>query len=235
LTTTIARCRWLLDLDADPTAIDTQLGSDRALDPVIAKAPGRRVPRCVDGPELAVRAVLGQQVSTAAARTHAARLVARYGHPVTDPGGGLSRLFPTPDALVGADASLPASRGHTLTTLVGALADGTLPLGPGCDRDEAHSVLAAMPGIGPWTAQIIAMRALGDPDAFPASDLGVRRGAQSLGIPSTPAALSRRAAPWRPWRAYAVQYLWAATDHPVNYWPPASASLSSPRQPQGAP
>lgn len=235
LTTTIARCRWLLDLDADPVAIDTQLGADRALDPVIAKAPGRRVPRCVDGPELAVRAVLGQQVSTAAARTHAARLVTRYGHPVTDPGGGLTHLFPTPDALLAADTSLPAGRGHALATLVGALSDGTLSLGPGCDRDAALSVLAAMPGIGPWTAQIIAMRALGDPDAFPASDLGVRRGARSLGMVSTPAALSRRAGPWRPWRAYAVQYLWAATDHPVNHWPPAGARPSSPRQPQGAP
>jgi AraC family transcriptional regulator of adaptative response / DNA-3-methyladenine glycosylase II len=235
LTTTISRCRWLLDLDADPTAIDAQLGSDRALGPVIAKAPGRRVPRCVDGPELAVRAVLGQQVSTAAARTHAARLVARHGQPVRDPGGGLTHVFPTPDALVGADASLPASRRHTLATLVEALSDRTLSLGPGCDRDEALSVLAAMPGIGPWTAQIIAMRALGDPDAFPASDLGARRGAQALGIPSTPAALSQYAAPWRPWRAYAVQYLWAATDHPVNHWPPASASITSSRQPQGAP
>ena len=96
---------------------------------------------------------------------------------MNDPGGSLTHLFPTPDALADADASLPASRGHTLTTLVEALSHGTLPLGPGCDRAEALAVLAAMPGIGPWTARIIAMRALGDPDAFPASDLGVRRGA----------------------------------------------------------
>jgi AraC family transcriptional regulator, regulatory protein of adaptative response / DNA-3-methyladenine glycosylase II len=220
LTAAIARCRWLLDLDADPVAIDDQLGSDPALGPVVAAGEGRRVPRCVDGAELAVRAVLGQQVSTAAARTHAARLVAQCGEPVDDPHGGLTHLFPTAEALADADLAMPASRRRTLAALVEALRSQRLSLDPGCDRDEALSVLSALPGFGPWTRQVIAMRALGDPDAFPAADLGVRRAAEALGLPASPVALSARAERWRPWRAYAVQYLWSAGEHPINHWPP---------------
>lgn len=222
LAATIARCRWLLDLDADPIAIDNRLGADRYLRPIIAKGPGRRVPRCVDGGEMAVRAVLGQQVSTAAARATAARIVVRHGDEMNDARGGLTHLFPTPEELGGCVIALPAGRRRTLSLLVDALREERLSFGPGCDRAETLSVLADLPGIGPWTAQTIAMRALGDPDAFPATDLGVRRAADMLGIPSTPAALNRGAAPWRPWRAYAVQYLWAATDHPINAWPPTS-------------
>jgi AraC family transcriptional regulator of adaptative response / DNA-3-methyladenine glycosylase II len=177
------------------------------------------VPRTVDGAELAVRAVLGQQVSTAAARTCAARLADARGDVVDDPGGGLRRLFPPPEALVGAEPALPASRRRTLAALVEALADGRLDLGPGTDRDEALAVLADLPGIGPWTTGVVAMRALGDPDAFVPADLGVRRGAAALGLPASPAALTARSRRWRPWRAYAVQHLWAATDHPINRWP----------------
>jgi AraC family transcriptional regulator of adaptative response / DNA-3-methyladenine glycosylase II len=219
LAMTISRCRWLLDLDADPIAVDSQLGTDTALGPLIAKAPGRRVPRCVDGAELAVRAVLGQQVTIAAARTHSARLVRALGEPVADPGGTLTHLFPDPRALRDAEAALPADRRRTLSALSGAFSQG-LDLGPGCDRTEALSVLGQVPGIGDWTTQTIAMRALGDPDAFPAADLGVRRGATTIGLPASPAALTRRASGWRPWRAYAVQYLWATGDHPINRWPP---------------
>ena len=222
LTSAISRCRWLLDLDADPVAVDEELGCDRDLGPVVARAPGRRVPRCVDGAELAVRAVLGQQVSTAAARTAAGRLVARYGEPVSDPDGGLTHLFPAPEALRGADVAMPASRRRSLAALVDALCSERLSLHPGCDRAEAVSRMAGLPGVGPWTTQVIAMRALGDPDAFVAADLGVRRAAESLGIPATPAALTARAARWRPWRAYAVQYLWSTGDHPINHWPAAS-------------
>ncbi len=222
LTTTIARCRWLLDLDADPVAVDAHLAADPSLRPVIDKAPGRRVPRCVDGGELAIRAVLGQQVSTEAARTHTHRMVVAHGEPVTDGRGGLTHLFPTPEALHHVDAALPESRRHTLSALIDALRRGRLDLGPGCDRTEALAALADLPGIGPWTTNVIAMRALGDPDAFPASDLGVRRGAGLLGIPSTMAALDRYADSWRPWRAYAVQYLWSVTDHRINQWPPAA-------------
>ncbi|KPI31557.1 DNA repair protein and transcriptional regulator, AraC family [Actinobacteria bacterium OV450] len=224
LTLAISRCRWMLDLDADPEAVDEQLRSDPLLAPLVDKAPGRRVPRTVDAAEFAVRAVLGQQVSTAAARTHAARLVTAYGERVADPDpeGGLTHLFPSPQALAGLDPqslALPASRRATLTTLVGALADGSLPLGIDSDWEAARAQLNALPGFGPWTTEVIAMRALGDPDAFLPSDLGVRRAAKGLGLPSTPAALTARAAGWRPWRAYAVQYLWATDAHPVNHLP----------------
>jgi AraC family transcriptional regulator of adaptative response / DNA-3-methyladenine glycosylase II len=177
------------------------------------------VPRTVDGAELAVRAVLGQQVSTAAARTCAARLAEAHGEAVEDPAGGLRRLFPAPEALEGAEVALPASRRRTLAAVVEALAGGRLALGPGSDREEALDALSRLPGVGPWTTGVVAMRALGDPDAFLPADLGVRRGAAALGLPATPAALSARSARWRPWRAYAVQHLWAATDHPINRWP----------------
>ncbi|MEV3992716.1 AlkA N-terminal domain-containing protein [Streptomyces sp. NPDC049837] len=222
LTLAISRCRWMLDLDADPVAVDDQLRTDPLLAPLVDKAPGRRVPRTVDAAEFAVRAVLGQQVSTAAARTHAARLVTAHGTPVDDPGGGLTHLFPAPEALAALDPAalaLPRSRRTTLTTLVGALADGSLRLGPDSDWDEARVHLAGLPGFGPWTVEVIAMRALGDPDAFLATDLGVRRAAAGLGLPATPAALTARAAAWRPWRAYAVQYLWATDSHPINHLP----------------
>jgi AraC family transcriptional regulator of adaptative response / DNA-3-methyladenine glycosylase II len=171
--------------------------------------------------------VLGQQVSTAAARTSAARLVARHGEPVSDPGGGLTHLFPAPEALRGAQVAMPATRRHTLAALVEALSSGQLVLHPGCDRAEAVAALSALPGFGPWTTQVVAMRALGDPDAFVAADLGVRRAAESLGMPTTPAALTARAARWRPWRAYAVQYLWSAGEHPINDWPAASSGAGS--------
>jgi AraC family transcriptional regulator of adaptative response / DNA-3-methyladenine glycosylase II len=229
LTTAIARCRWLLDLDADPVAIDELLRADPELGTVVASAPGRRVPRCVEGEELAVRAVLGQQVSTAAARTHAARIVTRHGEPVSDPRGGLTHLFPTAEALAEVQLAMPASRQRTLAALVQALRSKRLSLDPGCDREEAISQLSNLPGFGPWTTQVIAMRALGDPDAFPVADLGVRRAAEALGLPAAPAALTARAERWRPWRAYAVQYLWSATPHPINHWPlPVSSETVDP-------
>ncbi|MFE9662459.1 AlkA N-terminal domain-containing protein [Streptomyces sp. NPDC005955] len=222
LTVAISRCRRLLDLDADPVAVDAQLHADPLLAPLIDRAPGRRVPRTVDEAEFAVRAVLGQQVSTAAARTHAARLVLAHGEPIEDPAGGLTHLFPTPEALAALDPetlALPRSRRATLTTLVARLAEGALRLGAESDWAKARTQLGALPGFGPWTVEVIAMRALGDPDAFLATDLGVRRAAAGLGLPSTPAALTSRAAAWRPWRAYAVQYLWATDDHPINVLP----------------
>jgi AraC family transcriptional regulator of adaptative response / DNA-3-methyladenine glycosylase II len=219
LTAAIARCRWLLDLDADPVAVDELLAEDPDLRPVVLGAPGRRVPRCVDGAELAVRAVLGQQVSTAAARTSAGRLVARFGEPIADPRGGLTHLFPDVHALQSAAVAMPASRQRCMAALVDALCAQRLSLHPGCDRAEAMAVLEALPGIGPWTAHTIAMRALGDPDAFLATDLGVRRAAETLGLPHSPAALTARASRWRPWRAYAVQHLWSLSEHPINHWP----------------
>ncbi|MER6093700.1 AlkA N-terminal domain-containing protein [Streptomyces bluensis] len=218
----ISRCRRMLDLDADPVAVDDQLRTDPLLAPLIDKAPGRRVPRTVDEAEFAVRAVLGQQVSTAAARTHAARLVTAHGEPVDDPEGGLTHIFPSPQALADLDPeslAMPRTRRTTFTTLVRHLADGTLHLGVDSDWEETRAQLLALPGFGPWTVDVIGMRALGDPDAFLPTDLGIRRAAQELGLPSTPAALTARAAAWRPWRAYAVQYLWATDSHPINFLP----------------
>ncbi len=222
LTVAISRCRRLLDLDADPVAVDEQLSTDPVLAPLVAKAPGRRVPRTVDEAEFAVRAVLGQQVSTAAARTHAARLVTAHGEPVHDPEGGLSHLFPAPEALAALDPeslAMPRTRRTTFTTLVNQLADGSLHLGVDSDWSETRARLLDLPGFGPWTVDVIAMRALGDPDAFLPTDLGIRRAAGELDLPSTPAALTARAAAWRPWRAYAVQYLWATDSHPINFLP----------------
>jgi AraC family transcriptional regulator of adaptative response / DNA-3-methyladenine glycosylase II len=231
LTTAVARCRRLLDLDADPLAVDRVLGADPVLAPLVARAPGRRVPRTVDGPEFAVRAVLGQQVSTAAARTTAGFLVAAHGEPVNDAVGGLTHLFPSSDRLEGAAPALPGGRSRTLAALVEALVSGRLDLGPGCDRAEARHTLAGLPGIGPWTVEMVAMRALGDPDAFCEGDLGVRRAAINLGLGSTPSALRERSGRWRPWRAYAIQHLWATSDHPINAWPPRDATPAGPTTP----
>jgi AraC family transcriptional regulator, regulatory protein of adaptative response / DNA-3-methyladenine glycosylase II len=204
----VRRCRFLLDLDADPAAIDAALAQDPLLAPLVAAAPGRRVPRTVDPHEMALRAVLGQQVSTAAAATHAARLARDAGDPVADPSGGLSRLFPTAAAVAAVDPgtlALPRARRATLIGLARALAVG-LDLS---DRDA----LLALPGIGPWTVETIAMRALGDRDAFVATDLGVAAALRRLGVTAA------RAQRWRPYRAYAVQHLWALGDHPVNRLP----------------
>ncbi len=222
LTTAINRCRRLLDLDADPVAIDELLGRDPVLGPLVRENPGRRIPQTVDGAEFAIRAVLGQQVSTAAARTHAARLAAAHGVPVTDAGGGLTRVFPAPSDLADLDPAalaLPQKRRSTLVALIASLASDDIDLGAGGDWREARARLEDLPGVGPWTVETIAMRALGDPDAFPATDLGIRRAAGELALPATPAALVHRAAAWRPWRGYAAQHLWAAGGHPINEMP----------------
>ena len=114
---------------------------------------------------------------------------------------------------------MPAARRRALVALVTALAEGRLVLDPGSDWQLAREQLSALPGIGPWTAELVAMRGLGDPDAFPAGDLGVRRAARRLGLPGTAPELTRRAEAWRPWRSYATQHLWTTLDHPVNAWP----------------
>ena len=227
LASAIARCRRLLDLDADPVAVDHLLREDQILTPLVDKAPGRRVPRTVDAGEFAIRAVLGQQVSTAAARTHAARMVAALGDPVPDPAGGLTHVFPDVAKLAELDPSslaIPGARRTTLTTLASALASGQIDLGAGSDWARARAQLTQMPGVGPWTVETIAMRALGDPDAFVATDLGIRQASRHLGLPGTPAALTGHSAAWRPWRAYAVQYLWATGDHAINRLPGPPAS-----------
>jgi AraC family transcriptional regulator of adaptative response / DNA-3-methyladenine glycosylase II len=223
LTAAVARCRRLLDLDADPEAVVEALAADPELSALVAKAPGQRIPRTADETELALRVLLGQQVSVKAARTHARRLVSAYGATVTDPCGGLTHVFPAAEDLADlepAHLALPKSRQRSVTSMVRALADGDLNLDPGCDWNDARRQLLALPGIGPWTAEVIAMRGLGDPDAFPATDLGVRLAAQDLRLPIDPVALELRSAVWRPWRAYAAQHLWTALDHAVNQWPP---------------
>jgi AraC family transcriptional regulator, regulatory protein of adaptative response / DNA-3-methyladenine glycosylase II len=223
LATAIARCRRLLDLDADPEAVVDALSADPHLSAVVAKAPGQRIPRTVDEQELALRVVLGQQVSVKAARTHAARIVAAYGQPVTDADGGLTHVFPATEHLADIDPvhlAFPRARQRSLMALVEALAAGDVVLDAGCDWYRAREQLLALPGIGPWTAEVIAMRGLGDPDAFPASDLGVLLAAKQVGLPDGPRALTEHSGRWRPWRSYAAQHLWTALDHAVNIWPP---------------
>ena len=173
------------------------------------------MPRTVDGDEIAIRAVLGQQVSVAGARTAAGRLAARYGKPLTAASGGLTHAFPDSGMLSEADPAdlgLPAARGRALVGLAGALAAGAIVLDAGADREEVQAALMALPGIGAWTASYVAMRALGDPDAFLPTDLGVRHALRSLGVleHARPAAVDALAQRWRPWRAYAVQYLWSS-------------------------
>lgn len=219
----IARCRRMLDLDADPAAVVDALSADPSLAAVVAKAPGQRIPRTPDEEELAVRVVLGQQVSVKAARTHAARLVQAHGTPVSDPAGGLTHVFPTTAQLTEIDSdalAMPMSRRRTLTTLIAAMADGAVVLDSGADWNRARAQLTALPGIGPWTTELIAMRGLGDPDAFPATDLGIKLAAKALGLPEKPDALTTFSSRWRPWRAYATQHLWTTLDHAVNVWPP---------------
>src|SRR5580693_117446 len=219
LTAAVQRCRRLLDLDADPVAVTGYLSADPVLGPLALANPGRRSPGHVDGSELALRAVLGQQVSVAAARRLGARLVASYGKPLSRPDGPLTHCFPTAETLAAADPAtlpMPRSRALALTGLAGALASGELSLDPGAERDRAEAVLLALPGIGPWTASYIRMRALSDPDAFLPADVGVVEALGRLGaIPEgTPRARAARAAAalaesWRPWRSYAVHHLWA--------------------------
>ncbi len=227
LTSAVSRCRWMLDLDADPEALDAVLSQDPAMAELVASNPGRRVPRTVDPAEFAVRAVLGQQVSTAAARTHGARLVSAHGNLVADPHGGLTHLFPTPEVLAGmdpVDLAMPQSRKRTLMALVESLATGALDLNLGADWREARVRLTALHGFGPWTVESIAMRSLGDPDAFIAGDLGIKLAARRLGMPDTPRALTDHSHLWRPWRSYAVQYLWATGEHPINHMPDEEAA-----------
>ncbi|WP_305081047.1 MULTISPECIES: DNA-3-methyladenine glycosylase 2 family protein [unclassified Nocardiopsis] len=214
LSSAVRRCRGLLDLDADPRAVAEALGEDPLLGPLVAAHPGIRSPGHVDPAELAVRAVLGQQVSVRAARTLAARLVERFGEPLeSGPDGGLTHVFPTPERLAGADPavfSIPVARGRALAGLSEAIASDRIHLGPGCDREEVERCLVELRGIGPWTAGYIRMRGLGDPDVFLQGDLGVRMALEARGGKATPAAAAGRARAWSPWRSYANHLLWAS-------------------------
>lgn len=205
LVAAVARIRRLLDLDADPSAVDDVLGMDPVLGVLVAKRPGLRSPGAVDGFELAVRAVVGQQVSVPAARRVLGRITSRVGTPAFDDEPGL--LFPGPVRLADvedAELPMPRSRAVTLRALATSVGRGALPLDPGADRADARAALLALPGVGPWTADYVLVRALGDPDVLLASDLGVRRAAAALGID-----LGSGRPDWAPWRSYATHHLWA--------------------------
>lgn len=221
----VERTRRLLDADCDPVAVDTALAEDDALRPLVQRRPGIRVPGHVDGAEIAVRAVLGQQVSVAAARTHAGRLVQEHGDPLgLDGHHEVTHLFPTSERLAALDPEqlpMPRARGRALTGLAAAIAEGRVRLDRSADRASVRAALLALPGIGPWTADYVAMRALGEPDAFLPTDLGVRDAARRLGI-DVPA----RSDAWRPWRSYALMHLWAtATDEPTTDEPTTRGDL----------
>jgi AraC family transcriptional regulator, regulatory protein of adaptative response / DNA-3-methyladenine glycosylase II len=206
----VERTRRLFDLDADPVAVDAALRRDAVLRPGVTCHPGIRVPGHVDGDEVAIRAVLGQQVSVAAATRLAAVLTERYGESVP-PSGSLTRLFPAASTLAKLepeDLPMPRARGRTLIEVCRALADGALRLDAGADRDDVAAALGAIKGIGPWTVSYVRMRALGDPDAFLPGDLALRRALERLGRPSDASAATDAARAWRPYRSYAMVHLW---------------------------
>ncbi|MBA3233859.1 MAG: helix-turn-helix domain-containing protein [Propionibacteriales bacterium] len=207
LAAAVERCRRLLDLDADPVAIDAQLASSTVLRPLVERHPGMRVPGHVDGFEVAVRAIVGQQISVAGARTIAARLTGDYGEPLDDTLPH-THLFPSADSIAGADPDrlpMPRARGRALVGLAASVAAGDLVLDRSADRRDVRTGLLALPGIGPWTADYIALRALGDPDVFLPTDLGVKQALERLGINDPEASMA-----WTPWRSYALMHVWSA-------------------------
>ena len=212
-----ARVRRLFDLDADPAPIRAQLRRDPALAARLRGSPGVRVPGAFCGFELAVRAVLGQQISVAGARTLAGRIVAAYGPALALPDGAIERLFPDAQRLAAADLSglgLTRARVAALGHLAQAVASGQLDLEGGMAPEEVRRRLLALPGIGPWTAEYVALRALGEPDAFPANDLGLRRALAEAGQPLSERVLEERSKAWQPWRGYAALLLWTVPAPP---------------------
>ncbi|WP_325049468.1 AlkA N-terminal domain-containing protein [Saccharopolyspora rhizosphaerae] len=207
----VARLRRLLDLDADPVAVGDVLASDPLLRSSVARSPGVRVPGAVDGLEIVVRAVVGQQISVASARATTERLVTALGEELPHPEGGVTRLFPTAEVLAEhAVAALPGPRrrAETVRDLAAAAAEGRLALHPGRDEAELRADLERIRGVGPWTSNYVAMRVLGAPDVLLSGDLALRRGAGLLGIPEEPAALLAHSRRWSPWRSYAGVLLW---------------------------
>ena len=207
----VQRVRRLLDLDSDPSAVDAALEADPAIAHLVAAVPGRRAPASVDPYETAIRAVIGQQVSVAGARTVAGRIVKAIGRTFGEPVGDVTRMFPRPDELAGAPDeafSMPGARRDTIRRVAAAVADGDLELDVGSDPAVAHRQLLGLKGIGPWTADYVVMRGLGHPDTFLTNDLGVRHALDRLGLGDE---LGPR---WAPWRSYAVHHLWASLAAP---------------------
>jgi AraC family transcriptional regulator of adaptative response / DNA-3-methyladenine glycosylase II len=211
LAAAVQRCRRLLDLDADPEAIESVLGDDPLLRPLVRRHRGLRIPGSPDGPELAMRAVVGQQISVPAARTIAGRILTSFGKPLTVPEGSLTHVFPAPEVIADADLrklGMPRARQTAVKSLAESLATGEIALDAGADRSEVRARLLRSPGIGPWTATYICIRALGDPDAFMFTDLGVVRALKRLRLEDSVAATVKR---WSPWRSYAQQHLWTSS------------------------
>jgi AraC family transcriptional regulator of adaptative response / DNA-3-methyladenine glycosylase II len=209
----VQRTRRLLDLDSDPTRIDDHLSTDPLLAPLVAKRPGLRAPGHPDGTELLVRAVLGQQVSVAGARTLASRLVAAHGAPLANPVGAVTHVFPSAETIAGMrpdDFAMPRARGTALIEACAHVADARIVLDAGSDRADTTLALQGLRGIGPWTAGYVAMRALGDPDVFLPTDVGVRNALAALGVDGSPKAAAELAERWSPWRSYALHHLWAS-------------------------
>ncbi|MEN8705697.1 MAG: AlkA N-terminal domain-containing protein [Nocardioides marinisabuli] len=205
----VERVRRLVDADCDPLPVAEHLGTDPVLGALVRRTPGLRLPGQVDGDETAVRTVIGQQVSVTGARTVGGRVVAAHGRPVETGEPGLTHLFPDAATLAEVDPEtlpMPRARGRALVGLSAALAAGELALDRGPERDAVRAAMLALPGIGPWTADYVAMRALGHPDVFLSTDLGVRTAFRRLGL--EPAAEIARAPLWSPWRSYALMHLW---------------------------
>ncbi|MET1058623.1 MAG: Ada metal-binding domain-containing protein [Nocardioides sp.] len=213
----VERARRLVDADCDPLAVDDHFADDPVIGPLVRRTPGLRVPGQVDGDETAIRTVIGQQVSVAGARTVTSRLVAEHGRPVSTSIAGLTHLFPSAAVLSGLspdDLPMPRSRGRALVGLATALASGEVALDRGPDRDDVRRALLELPGIGPWTADYVAMRALAHPDVFLPTDIGVRNALTGLG--HDPAAVVADSAAWRPWRSYALMHLWNTLMPPLT-------------------
>ncbi len=223
ITAAVERARRLVDADCDPLAVAAAFADDPVLGPLAARHPGLRVPGQVDGDETAVRTVIGQQISVTGARTVTGRMVAEHGREIETGIPGLTHLFPDATTLAGLDPErlpMPRARGRALVALCGALAGGDIALDRGPDRDEVRRALLALPGIGPWTADYVAMRALAHPDVFLPTDIGVRNALTRLGL--DPAAVIAASDRWRPWRSYALLHLW------TTLMPPVAAGVTQP-------
>ena len=212
LPTIVARLNRVFDLAADPSVISAHFAKDRALASLVRARPGLRVPGAWDGFELAMRAVLGQQITVAAAVRLAGRLVAAHGEPLAQPDGDLTHVFPKPETIAAVDLAslgMPRSRAATLSAVAAAVIADTHLFDATGGLDDAVKRLRAIRGVGEWTAQYIALRQLQEPDAFPAADIGLMRAMARLeGRDYSSSALLARADAWRPWRAYAAQHLW---------------------------